>query len=32
MIFVIWNFYFSSTPKQFAVFTGNPATGGTDLA
>jgi hypothetical protein len=26
--FVIWNFYSTSTPKQLAIFTGNPTTGG----
>jgi hypothetical protein len=27
--FVIWNFYSSSTPKQLAIFTGDPTKGGT---
>jgi len=29
---VICYFYSSSTPKQLAIFPGNPARGGTDLA
>ncbi len=28
----VWDFIDSSTPKQLAIFPGNPATGGTDLA